>query len=280
MMRIPTPRAGEPLGLIAGSGELPLHFAREAKRRGHPLFIAGVLGEAAPSMKRLGTETKFMSVGQLGGLISFFRRNGVKKAVMEGQVRHAHLFKNLRLDFRAAALLFRMKDRSGEAIMKAVAEELHKSGTDLMDCRNFLEDLVAQEGCLTRTRPRGEALSDIPFGLEMARLFAAKAVGQTLVARKKAVVAVEAVEGTNAAILRGGKLAGPGTVVVKTASPHHDWRFDVPTIGPATIRTLIRAKAAGLVMESGAAFLLQKKKTLALADRYGIFLQVVKRTSS
>ena len=213
----------------------------------------------------------------MGGLIKFFRRNGVKKAAMEGQIRHAHLFKNIRLDLKAATLLFFMKDRSGEAIMRAVSGELCKAGTEVMDCRTFLENIVAKEGVLTNAKPKGDAAASIRYGLPLAKLFASKAVGQTLVVKKSAVVAVEAVEGTNEAILRAGRLAGEGTVVVKVASPTHDWRFDVPTVGPATVQKLIQAKAAGIVLEAGASFLLQKEKTLSLAKRYGIFIQVVKR---
>jgi DUF1009 family protein len=271
------PRPGEPIGLIAGNGELPLRFAQEARRRGHPLFIAAVRGETSPAVERLGTQTQVLSVGQLGGLIKFFRRNGVKKAAMEGQIRHAHLFKNIRLDLKAATLLFFMKDRSGEAIMRAVSEELCKSGAEVMDCRTFLEDLVTKEGLLTQAKPKGDEIASIHYGFPLAKLFASKAVGQTLVVKKSAVVAVEAVEGTNEAIVRAGRLAGEGTVVVKVASPTHDWRFDVPTVGPATVQKLIQAKAAGIVLEAGASFLLQKEKTLDLANRYGIFIQVVKR---
>jgi DUF1009 family protein len=271
------PRPGEPIGLIAGNGELPLCFARKAIAKGHPLFIAAVRGETTPAVERLGTKTQVLSVGQLGGLVSFFRKNGVKKAVAEGQIRHAHLFKNLRLDLKAATLLFRLKDRSGEALMRAVGDELSNCGTNLMDCRTFLDDLLATEGVLTKTKPSRDAAASITYGMPLAKMFASKAVGQTLVLKKSAVVAVEALEGTNGAILRAGKLAGEGTVVVKVASPNHDWRFDVPTLGPATVQALIKAKASGLVVEAGAAFLLQKEKTLALANQHGIFIQAVKR---
>lgn len=276
-MKLPTPRPGEPIGLIAGNGELPLRFSQEALRRGHPLFIAAVRGETSPEVERLGTKTEVLSVGQLGGLISFFKRHGVKKAAMEGQIRHAHLFKNIRFDFKAATVLFRLKERSGEALMRAVSEELGKAGTVVMDCRTFLDDLVATEGRLTKAKPDRDAQASITYGLPLAKMFAAKAVGQTLVVKKSAVVAVEAVEGTNEAILRGGQLAGEGTVVIKVASPTHDWRFDVPTVGPATLEHLIQAKAAGIVVEAGATFLLQKEKTLALADKHRIFIQVVRR---
>lgn len=276
-MKLPTPKSGEPIGLIAGNGELPLHFARAVRAKGHPLFIAAVRGETSRAVERLGTVTETLSVGQVGGLVAFFRKHGVRKAAAEGQVRHAHLFKNLRLDLTAAALLFRMKDRSGEALMKAVGDLLAAKGTDLMDCRTFLGDLLVPEGTLTKARPKGDAASSLAYALPLAKLFASKAVGQTIVVKKSAVVAVEAVEGTNEAILRGGRLAGDGTVAVKVASPTHDWRFDTPTIGPATVRALIKARAAGLVVEAGASFLLQKERTLALADTHGIFIQAVRR---
>ncbi len=276
-MKLPKPRPGEPIGLIAGNGELPLLFAREALRRGHPLFIAAVRGETSPEVEALGTKTEVLSVGQLGGLVSFFRKNHVKKAAAEGQIRHAHLFKNIRFDLKALALLMRLKDRSGAALMTAVGDELAKCGTDLMDCRTFMEDLLAPEGRLTKARSKGDAVASIVYGLPLAKMFAEKGVGQTLVVKKSAVVAVEAVEGTNAAILRGGELAGEGAVVIKVASPTHDWRFDTPTIGPATVEHLIQAKAAGIVAQAGSTFILQREKTVALADKHGVFIEVVRR---
>ncbi len=274
-------KPGEPIGLIAGNGELPSAFSREAKRRGHPLYIVGVEGEAPKSLARWGTETKFLPVGRLGALLAFFKKHQVRWAAMEGQVHLSHLFRIAfvpgQVDLKAISLLLRQKDRSGPAMMKAVAGELEKSGTRLLDCRTFLDTLVAEEGVLTRTRPKGEAADTIPFGLVQARRFSEWKVGQTLVVRRRAVVAVEAAEGTDETILRGGRVGRPGTVVIKVAGPSHDWRFDVPTVGPATILALVRAQAAGMVVEAGAAFILQRDKTLALADRHHLFLQAVRR---
>jgi DUF1009 family protein len=258
--------------MIAGAGELPVLFARQAKGRGMAVKTAAVRGAASPLLEKLSDEITWISLGQLGSLISFFKKEGVRRAVMHGKVQHAQLFKNLRLDWKAISVWARLRDRSGEALLKAVALELKKAGITLLDSRYLMNDFLSQRGWLVPMKNDPELPKTVAYGLKQARGLAKLGIGQTLVVKRNAVAAVEAMEGTNQAILRAGRWAGPGSIVVKVASPRQDWRFDVPTIGPQTLQSLAKAKARGIVIEAGRTFLLNKAKTTGLAKQNGIFI--------
>lgn len=263
-----------PIGLIAGAGALPSEFVRSCKEKGLPLVAVLVRGAAAPSLgKRIPTH-RWVSIGQLGGLISFFKKQGVRKAVMLGKVQHAAALKNPKLDWRAIRLLARLADRSGESILRGIGEELRKDGIFLMDSRHGLEGHLAgpKDSVL---RPRSLERLSAQWGLRKARALAREGIGQSLLVKRRAAVAVEGVEGTDEAIRRAGLWGGKGVVLVKVASPAQDWRFDVPTIGPKTILSLSKAGAAGLVLEAGKAFILDKDRTIRLARQKRIFIQVV-----
>jgi DUF1009 family protein len=261
--------------LIAGSGELPLYFARRARQEGFLVKTVALRGAASPQITSLSSNIAWISVGQLGSLISFFRAQGVRRAVMHGKVEHSSAFKNPKLDWKALALWMRLKDRSGEAILKAVAGELLKNGVKLLDGRFLMDDLLMKRGWLTRKKADAAGMESITYGLQKAKVLAKAGVGQTLIVKNKAVAAVEAMEGTNETIRRAGEWAGRGTILVKTSSPRQDWRFDIPTIGVKTIQSMIAAKAKGMVLESGRAFLLEREKTIGLADKNGIFIRGV-----
>lgn len=262
----------QPLGLIAGSGQLPVLLAQKAAGQEVPLFTAGIRGAASPRLEKLSERFTWVSVGQVGALLSFFEKNGVKRAVMHGKVQHSTLFKNPRLDFKAIALLARLKDRSGESILKALAAELAKSGVRLLDGRYLMGDLLAEKGWLTGHDKLDDSLD---LGLAKAKKLAGLGIGQSLLMRKKAVVAVEAVEGTDEAIRRAGKLGGAGVVLFKVASPRQDWRFDIPTVGPKTLQQLAKAKAKGLILEAGRVFVLEKEKVIKGAKKSGITILAV-----
>lgn len=265
----------DPIGLLAGSGELPLLFARNARRQGVPLVIAALKGSASPALPRRGEPVLHLQIGQLGALLSFFRRQGVRRAVMLGKVQHSSVLRGIPFDLKALAVVARLKDRSGPALLRALAGELLKAGVRVLDSRTMLKEALAPRGCLTKKRPDASQERSAAYGLTRARALARWGVGQTLVVKRCAVVAVEAAEGTDGAIRRAGQVAGKGCVAVKVAAQTQDWRFDVPTVGPATIRTLAAAKASGIVIEAGRTFLLRRKQTLALADRYGLFVLAV-----
>jgi len=262
------------IGLIAGGGELPLLFAHQARKRGVSLRTAAIRGSASPSLERLSAAITWISIGQLGALIAFFKKQGVKRAVMHGKVQHSQLFRHFRLDWKALKVWSRLKDRSGEALLKAVAGELRNSGVTLMDGRRFMEESLAPKGWLTHHRAPGPAHEAQAY-LRQARSLAQAGIGQTLVVKGNAVAAVEAMEGTDEAIRRAGRWAGPGTIAVKAASPQQDWRFDIPTLGPQTIQSLARAKSAGIIVEAGRTFLLNRPKTVALAEKNRIFILAV-----
>ncbi len=191
---------------------------------------------------------------------------------MLGQVEHRAVFQDIRFDWKAFSILARLKDRSGPALLKALADVLADSGVRLIDSRTFLEDVLVQPGFLTKRRPNSVERQSVAYGLKQARCLAKQKIGQTLVVKGNAIVALEAVEGTDAAIRRAGRLVGKGCVTVKVAGPGQDWRFDVPTIGPKTIRSLSAAGASGIAVEAGRVFLLERKKTMRLAERKGIFI--------
>lgn len=194
---------------------------------------------------------------------------------MHGKVAHASLFKDLRLDWKALSIWMRLKDRSGEGLLKALARELGKNGIKVTDARFLMKELLAPKGCLTRTRPGKDEERAARYGLRNARRLAKFGVGQTILVKKSAVVAVEAMEGTDQAILRAGKTAGPGVILVKASSPEQDWRFDIPTVGLNTLKTLARVKARGIVVEAGRCFLLDRQKLVVEADKKGIFILAV-----
>jgi len=237
------------------------------------LKTAALRGSASPKIAALSSNLTWISIGQLGSLISFFKTQGIRRAVMHGKVEHSSVFKNPKLDWRALALWMRLKDRSGEAILKAVAGELLKNGIQLLDGRFLMGDFLAKPGWLTRRKADKAGQESIAYGLQKARTLAKAGVGQSLLVKNKAVVAVEAMEGTNETIRRAGQWAGRGTILVKTSSPRQDWRFDIPTIGVKTIQVMAAAKGKGIVLESGRAFLLDQEKTIALADKNGIFIR-------
>jgi UDP-2,3-diacylglucosamine hydrolase len=267
--------ASSSVGLIAGGGELPFYFAHQAQEKGLVLKTVAIRGAASPTIEKLSAETLWISVGQLGSLLSFFKKRGVHRAVMHGKVQHSTLFKNIRLDWKALSMWTRLKDRSGESLLKAVAVELEKCNIKLLDGRYLMKEIISQAGWMTPGRNDSETQKTISYGLQRARILARTGVGQTLVVKRSAVVAVEGMEGTDETIRRSGKWGGAGCIVIKVASPRQDWRFDVPTIGLKTIQTLIEAKSKGVVLEAGKSFILKKDETLATARKAGLFVLAV-----
>lgn len=261
------------IGLIAGAGELPAHFIQRARKKGCPVATAGVRGSASPSISRISDAFQWISMGQLGALIAFFQKQKVRRVVLHGKVEHSAVFtRHFRWDWKAAKALIKLKDWSGEGLLKVFAGELTGAGIRVLDCRTFMEDILAAKGWLTRRRGNSSDQRAVVYGLKQARTLARLRIGQTVAVHGTAVVAVEAMEGTDETIRRAGKWSRGGTLVVKVASPRQDWRFDAPTIGPHTIRSLALAKARGLVVEAGRSFILQREKTLALAEKNGIFI--------
>jgi UDP-2,3-diacylglucosamine hydrolase len=245
-----------PIGLIAGNGTFPQLVLRAARRLGHDVAVVAIEGETFGSIDALaatlgGTTVRWIPLGKLGDCISTLREAGVSRAVMAGQVKHVKLFTDVMPDPIMLSALGRLAANNTDSLIAAVADVLEKHGIALMDSTTLLADLLARPGVLTDAAPSEPMLADFEFGYRVADAIAGLDVGQTIVVKDRAVVAVEAMEGTDAAIARAGMLAGRGTRIVKVAKPSQDMRFDVPVVGEATIAAMQSAGADGLSIDAG-----------------------------
>ncbi len=258
-------------GLIAGNGRFPLLVLEAARARGIAMVVAAIREETWPEIEQAAAEVHWLSLGQLGRLIELFQQRAVRRAIMAGQVKHKRIFSSLRPDWRMVKLLASLAAKNTDSLLGAVVRELAAEGIEVVDSRQFLEPLLAAEGCLTPRAPDAEERRDIAYGWRLARHLAAADIGQTVVIAGGACVAVEAMEGTDAAIRRAAELAqGRRLTVVKVARPQQDVRFDVPVVGPETIRTMAECGAGALAVESGLTLLLDRERLLALAAERGI----------
>ncbi len=260
------------LGLIAGSGNYPLVLARAARAAGVPrLVVAAFEHETDPALAALADEIAWMRVGQLGRMLSFFQTHAVPRAIMAGQIAPKNLF-DLRPDFKALLLLGRLRERNAESLFGAVADELTRSGVTLLPATTYLEHLLATPGHLAGPAPGKRVLLDVEFALRTARQVSALDIGQAVVVRHGTVLAVEAFEGTDAAIRRGGALAGKrgGATLGKVSKPNQDFRFDVPVVGPRTLEAAAEARLAAVAVEAGKTLLLERDEIARLADKHRI----------
>lgn len=244
------------IGLIAGNGRFPFLVLDAARRLGRDVTVVAVREEAFPELERAAAdagcaELHWVSLGQLGRCIEILREAGVTEAVMAGQVKHTRLFSGIVPDFTLLSALMRLRSRNTDALISAVADVMRDHGIALVDSTAFLQPLMAKDGPLTRRRPSDEETADFAFGYQMADAIAGLDIGQTIVVKDRAVVAVEAMEGTDEVIERAGRLGGPGTRVVKVAKPGQDMRFDVPVVGVRTIEAMHRASATALSIDAG-----------------------------
>ena len=274
-----------PLGLIAGNGRFPFLLLDAARAQGLPVVAAAIREETDPEIDRRaaadsGITVHWLSLGELSRLIETFRGAGVEKAVMAGQVRHKQIFSSIRPDWRLAKLLLNLRTRSTDVLLGAVAKVLADEGIELISSTAFLEPLLAGEGDLTERSPDADERKNIDYGLQVAGALAGFDIGQTVIVAAQACVAVEAMEGTDAAIERAGLLMrtldGDASTlerrltVVKVAKPNQDMRFDVPVIGEATIETMVRAGATCLSVEAGRTLLFDRDALLRSAGEAGI----------
>jgi DUF1009 family protein len=264
-----------PIGLIAGNGTFPFLVLRAARRLGHEVTVVAINGEASRDLdglaRELGSATvTWIALGQLGRCISTFTGAGVTRAVMAGQVKHVKLFGGVLPDLTLLSVLRRLTSKNTDALIAAVAAVLEERGITLMDSTALLADLLAKPGVLTTREPNDPMRADFEVGYRAADAIAALDVGQVVAVKDRAVVAVEAMEGTDAVIGRAGALAGRGTRVVKVAKPSQDMRFDVPVVGVATIRAMQAAGADALSVDAGKTLLVDGDAVLAAANEAGI----------
>ena len=245
------------LGLIAGNGRFPFLVLDAARAQGHDVTIVAAREEAFPELNeaagRHGAAIHWISLGQLGTCISVMKDADVTHAVMAGQVKHTKIFAGgIIPDLTFISLLSKLRSRNTDGLIGAVAQVLRDKGIELIDSTSLLQPLLAKAGVLTRRAPTGEEQEDVAFGYRMADAIAALDIGQTIAVKHKAVVAVEAMEGTDEVITRAGHLAGAGVVIVKVAKPNQDMRFDVPVVGVATIEAMRAAGATTLSVDAAA----------------------------
>jgi DUF1009 family protein len=263
------------VGLIAGNGKFPLLVLDAARRAGHDVVIIAIKEEAFPDLAEVASQVPnaalhWVSLGQLGKCISLLKNAGVTKAVMAGQVKHTKLFADIIPDFKLAALLMRLKARNTDALISGIADVLRENGVELMDSTAFLAPLLAREGVLTRRRPSEEERADLEFGYRVADVIAGLDIGQTVAVKSAAVVAVEAMEGTDQVIARAGQLAGRGVRIIKVAKPRQDMRFDVPVVGLSTVAAMRAVGATMLSVDAGKTLMLDGDATFTAADEAGI----------
>ncbi len=273
------------LGLIAGNGRFPFLLLDAARAQGLAVVVAAIREETDPEIDRRAAEDDhitvyWLSLGELSRLIETFRKEGVSKAVMAGQVKHKQIFSSIRPDWRLAKLLLNLRTRNTDMLLGAVAKVLGDEGIELISSTAFLEPLLAAEGVLTPRAPDEEERKNIDYGLSVAHAVAGFDIGQTVVVAAQACIAVEAMEGTDAAIERAGLLMKSleddastlerRLTVVKIAKPNQDMRFDVPVIGEATIEAMIRSGASCLSVEAGRTLIFDRETLIQRAAEAGI----------
>jgi DUF1009 family protein len=281
----PSEAAERPLGLIACAGRLPIVFAQKARQQGRAVVCIAAAGMADPALRHICTEFHWLRRSSLGFILRTFRRAGVRHWTMAGKFHKHLLFHPWRWlyflpDWRFVRFYFfrRRPANNDDALLLGLIAELRAAGLECVSPLDWCPELLVREGVLTRRRPTAGELKDVAYGWHLAREMGRLDVGQSVMVRERAVLAVEAIEGTDKAIERAGELCGRrGFVVVKLAKPQQDRRFDVPTVGPQTVQTMVRAGARVLAIEAGQTILLDEEETIRLADHHGLTILALRQ---
>ncbi len=263
------------IGLIAGNGRFPLYFAESARKQGHQVVAVAVREETSPELADLVEQIHWCHVGELQLMIDAFVNAGVKQLVMAGKITKTRMFTHLKPDARLQAVFAKTPIRNDDALLKALAGEFISAGIHVADSTTFLSALLPEKGTLTQQKPTDEEWLDINYGYDMAKKIAGMDIGQTVVVKNRAILAVEAIEGTDEAILRGGRLGCGEVIVVKVSRPKQDMRFDIPVVGLDTIKTLSQVRARCLAIEEKKTLLLDREEFIAAADRIGTAVVVL-----
>lgn len=265
----------ERIGLIAGSGRFPVLFAETARRRGVQVVAVAHRGETDERLADVVDAITWVMPGQLQALIDALKAGGVRRTVMVGGIAKPKLFREFQPDERAIAAIMRVGKLRDDLLLRALAEELEREGVPVVESTLFLQEIVPQPGVLSQRAPTDEEWQDIRFGFRAAKRIGQFDIGQSVVVRGGAVVAVEGIEGTDATIRRAGQLVNGDIVVVKACKPTQDLRFDLPAIGPDTIRTIVEMRGRVLAVEAGRTVVLDRAEMLALADAAGLAVVAV-----
>ena len=259
------------LGILAGVGHLPVEVVRGAKAAGYKTVVIGVVPGVDEELSKVADTFYSTHIGKLGKILEILSKNEIKLVTMIGKVTKEILYSEGAIvpDWQAVKLLSSLSDRHDDTIMRAIVEKLSTKGIEVIDQTFFLQVLMPKAGVLSKRQPTMEEMEDMDYGFSMAKKIGGLDIGQTVVVKNKAIMAVEAIEGTDKCILRGGTL-GKNVIVAKTAKPAQDNRFDMPSVGVATIEAMIAAGSVGLVVEAGRTLLVDREKMLALADAHNI----------
>lgn len=264
------------IGLLAGVGRLPVEFARAARGMGFTVIAVGVVPGIDAELDAVAHKTFHISVGQLQTIITTLQTEGVTEVTMLGKVTKELMFTGaVQLDSRIQKVLASLTDNSDDTVMLAFVRELAAEGLGILDQTALLRALMPAPGVLTQRKPTDEEQADLEYGFTMAKEIGRLDIGQTVVVKQCAVMAVEAIEGTDACIRRGGKLGGGGVRIAKVAKPNQDMRFDVPAVGPNTIESMQAAGATALVMEAGKTLLVDRESVIQMANNHGITILVM-----
>ena len=261
------------MGIIAGNGRFPLIVAEEAKRAGYRVVACAIEQEAEPALEKFSDAFCWVKVGELKKLSRFLREEGAHEAIMAGKIEKVRFFKeNVRLDLDMMKVLIKLKDHKDDSLLGGIADYLFGQGIKLMDSTCLLKHFMPGPGVLGKKKPSRAVQENIAFGFEMAKKIAGADIGQTVVVKKKAVLAVEAIEGTDETILRGGALGRGKIIVVKVAKPHQDMRFDVPAVGLKTLEGLVAMQAEAFAFEAYKTLFIGMNLFVEKANRAGIVL--------
>jgi UDP-2,3-diacylglucosamine hydrolase len=263
-------------GLIAGNGRFPFLVLEGARSQGIEMAVIALKEEAAPELQQVANRLHWVGLGELSKAIALMQQEGVKRAVMAGQVKHNKIFSSIRPDWKLAKLLLSLPKKNTDSLIGAVAKVLEDEGIQLVDSTLFLKPLLPEPGILTRRAPNQHEAADIAYGLSVARHLAAMDIGQTVVISDRACVAVEAMEGTDETVARAARFAtGKPLVVVKVSKPKQDMRFDVPVIGLPTVEAMNKAGATAIAVDAARTLLFDRERLIDLANTYGISIQAV-----
>lgn len=264
------------IGLIAGNRKFPLLFAAAAKKKGCQIVAIAIKGDTSPKLKKLVDKIYWLKLSEFGKMFDIFKAEAVEGVVMAGQVSPRRLFsKEIDKSRELKQILDSLEDKKTDTLFGAVAQKLEAAGLTLLDSTTFIEEYLPKKGTLTNHQPDFDTWEDVHFGLSLAKAVASLDIGQTVAVRSKAIVAVEAFEGTDNLIRRSGKIGRGKIVIVKVSKPRQDMRFDIPVIGLNTIKNLIKAKVKCLAFEAGKTLFLDREESVRLADKKGICIVAV-----
>ncbi len=257
------------LGLVAGGGQFPLLVAQGARKQGYSVMVVAFEKETAPEVSDCADEVLWIKLGQLGRMINFLQKGQVQEVVFAGPINKPGAF-NIRPDLRAIKLLLSLKSRNDNSLLTAVAREMSAENLKIVSALKFVPDLVSPSGCITRRKPAPAEMEDIVFGWPLIKKIGSMDIGQCMVVKERVVVAVEAIEGTDKTILRGGKLAGKNFTIIKTFKPGQDSRIDLPALGLGTVEAMVRANASCLAYEAESSLFFDIDQAVRLADKHKI----------